>query len=142
METSGKWLMGHLVLNLHIATNKPHLQMFKVKDHYVLKLLFNKDPPLDLQCGHSSSEVKANKTPFRSTIVTQVEAQVEILCRVQNLRCKQSMLAETSPHPSDPVRYSLTTLRSMHTENLSPPYLTCEVVYLANSSLELEATVI
>lgn len=113
--------------------------MVEVKDHYVLKLLFNTDSPLDRQSSHSSSEVKANKTPFRSAVVSQFEAQVELLLKVQNLRCKQRMLAETSPHPLYPIKYSLMNLSSMHTENLSLPYITCEVVYLANSSVELEA---
>lgn len=42
METFGKRLTGQLVLILE-DEKKPNLQMFSVKDHYILKWLFNKD---------------------------------------------------------------------------------------------------
>ena len=43
METFGKRLMGQLVVNLEVATNKPNLQMFRMQDHYIFKVPFHKD---------------------------------------------------------------------------------------------------
>lgn len=36
METSGKKLMGQLVLSFEVATNKPNLPMFNMKDHFTM----------------------------------------------------------------------------------------------------------
>lgn len=36
METPGKKLMGQLVLSFEVATSKPNLPMFSVKDHFTM----------------------------------------------------------------------------------------------------------
>lgn len=75
METFVKWLMGQLVINLEVATNKPNLQMFRMQDHYIFKVLFHKDQALDFQCDHNSSKAKTNKTAFRNAILSGFGAQ-------------------------------------------------------------------
>lgn len=52
--------------------------MFRVKDHYIFKLLFHKDSALDFQCDHSPNAVSANKTAFGNATVRRLGTQVAL----------------------------------------------------------------